>query len=474
MDTLTLRIENFATLDGGSPVSITLAGKGARVGRKMGNDWILPDPSRHISSHHFDISYENGRYVLADLSSNGTFLQGERYRLSAPHPIAHGDRFTVGHYIIGASITVAPNADPAQPPAAPAPVPQPPAPPAAQPDEFDDVWGDLGGSSAHPVQAPPTSHVMQPGGVPGLSQPPGAMSEGVQAPSFGAFEGTDPSGLSSPPMQFAHQTPSGVTTPPHLAPAMDPTAGPAPIAPTPAEPVAAPMPAPPPPAPQSPPSLDAMEGRGLGESFSDAGPALTPSNPVAAMDGTAGDQFLQAFIQSAGIEPSQAQIPPQELGEMIGTLVRNGTEELMRMLQERAAVKLFVASEDRTVRVATGNNPMKFMPDAPQAFEALFVKPRDGYQTGADGFANALEDVRRHQAAVMAAIQPGLAEMLEGLSPEEIEEDIGGGMLSGGGRKAWDKYTQRWETRAAEGDNGMLDAFIKAFARHYSDALRKM
>ena len=126
------------------------------------------------------------------------------------------------------------------------------------------------------------------------------------------------------------------------------------------------------------------------------------------------------------------------------------------------------------MRVATGNNPMKFMADPDQAFEALFVKPRDGYLTGPDGFENALVDIRRHQAAVIAAVQPALAEMLDGLSPTEIEEETGGGMLGGGARKAWDEFSKRWETRAAQGENGMLDAFIKAFSRHYSEALRKL
>ncbi|MGR3467475.1 MAG: type VI secretion system-associated FHA domain protein, partial [Shimia sp.] len=127
MDILTLRIENHKTLETGGPVQITLHGKGAQVGRKSGNDWVLPDPSRHISGHHLDVSYEGGRYVLTDVSSNGTFLQGERYRLSGPHPIAHGDRFTVGRYILRAEITaggVIGTAEPADVQRAPATLPR--------------------------------------------------------------------------------------------------------------------------------------------------------------------------------------------------------------------------------------------------------------------------------------------------------------------------------------------------------------
>jgi len=73
----------------------------------------------------------------------------------------------------------------------------------------------------------------------------------------------------------------------------------------------------------------------------------------------------------------------------------------------------------------------------------------------------------------MAAIQPALADMLEGLAPSDIQSDAGGGggMLGSGARKSWEEYTKRWEARAAQGENGMLDAFLDAFSRRYNQAL---
>lgn len=463
MDILTLRIENHATLETGGPVSITLRGKNAQVGRKPGNDWVLPDPTRHISGHHFDVSFERGRYLLTDVSSNGTFLQGERYRLEGPHEIKDGHRFTVGHYIILAKIDAEVEAPP--------PAPEPP----VVEDEFEDVWGDIatpkGGKES--VQKPPAANILHPGAsAPGRSL--------TQAPDFSRFQNQQsPGGISRPPVtahpadsQPTPQRPSGtgVSIPPAMRADLTP---PPPVVPPayapPPPPVAAhaPMPLPP-----VAPEVSGM--RGLGESFFDDGhhaPAPTPAYPQSAQP----DAFIKGFMQGAGIDdPNRMTIPPEDLGRMLGRMARMSTNELMRMLQDRAAVKLFVSNEDRTMRVATGNNPMKFMADSDQAFEALFLKPRDGYLTGSDGFENALNDIRRHQAAVIAAVQPALAEMLDGLSPDEIEEEAGKGMLGQGGRKRWDTFSKRWEERAAQGENGMLDAFIKAFSRHYSDALRKL
>ncbi|MCF6445715.1 type VI secretion system-associated FHA domain protein TagH [Nereida sp. MMG025] len=474
MTTLVLRIENHPTLDTGGPISLRLDQKGAQVGRKAGNDWVLPDASRHISGHHFDIHFEHGQYTLVDVSSNGTFLHGERYRIDQAHPIKNGDRFTVGQYIIVAELVEAEQPQPVAPPP-PAAVPSPPPPPAAPyqhegyaapmsapADEFDDVWGDLGAGSEGVAQNLQTPSYSTPAEQAPLNSPR------TMQPDYNAALNTPSAALTTPP-QFALSGNSSVSTPPSFgqqvaAPPLQPSA---------------PVPTPPPPAPTPPPAQSyAHNGDGFGAEIPlSAAPAPSPQPPMAPA-GSANpqaDAFLRGFMEGAEItDTSQLQIPPEALGRILGQVARVGTKELMRMLQDRTAVKLFVSNEDRTMRVATGNNPMKFLLNPDEAFEALFLRPRDGYQTGADGFENALVDIRCHQAAVIAALQPALAEMLGGLSPSEIEAEIGGGLMGGGGRKAWDEFSKRWETRASEGENGMLDAFIKAFSRHYADALKKM
>ena len=97
--TLTLQIENFSVLDDGGPVSVAVSESGLQVGRNAGMGWVLPDASRHISGHHFDITCQHGTWWLHDRSTNGTFLQGHRHRLDGPHGLQHGDRFQVGQSI---------------------------------------------------------------------------------------------------------------------------------------------------------------------------------------------------------------------------------------------------------------------------------------------------------------------------------------------------------------------------------------
>jgi TolB protein len=63
------------------------------IGRAEDNDLQLPDPK--VSRHHARIRREGATYMLTDLgSANGTLING--VRLSAPHPLKQGERFTIG------------------------------------------------------------------------------------------------------------------------------------------------------------------------------------------------------------------------------------------------------------------------------------------------------------------------------------------------------------------------------------------
>lgn len=437
MKTLLLRIENHATLPNGGPVSLRLAGTSAQVGRRAGMDWVLPDASRHISGHHFDITYRDGRYYISDLSANGTFRHGERYRLESQHEIGEGDRYTVGHYILRASFEADANT-PLQP--------APPPPPAMPSPAADDDWADF-------TPAPPRHD-------PYAEQP--------AAPNFGPNSGPNPGQDYASQAPLHHIPVPPIPEPLHPAPPLDHGWGMPPQDPH-HPPVHAAIQAP---MPSAAPGQ--MPVQTPPQAYQPAPPMMSP--PVAPPPPPpASDAFLAAFLQGAGLPPdTKLAIAPDDLGRMFGQTLRISTEELMKMLQDRAAVKMFFSKEDRTMLSASGNNPMKFLPDSTAAMIAMFCTPRDGYMTGPEGFNDALTDVRLHQAAVVGALQPALAQMMEGLSPEEIEDHDAGGRFTNKAKKNWDEFVKRWDAKAASGDHGMLDAFISAFARHYSDAKTKL
>ncbi|KGJ04236.1 FHA domain protein [Paracoccus halophilus] len=373
--TLTLQIENFHVLDDGGPVSILVPENGIQVGRRPGMNWVLPDASRYISGHHFDVTFEGGKWWLQDRSTNGTFLQGHRHRLDGPHPLAHGDRFQVGQYVIVALFDL--------------------------PQGGGMTPGSL---PAHRVDNP----VIEP-----VTDDPwalGALREPIEIyPAETLRHGPD----------FAQDF------------------------------VPFPMPEP---KPQSPAAV----------------PAQAPPSAVDSGDSAA---ILRAFCEGAGLPVEYARdVAAEDLARSMGQALRTATTHIMAALQDRAAARHFTRAGERTMRGATDNNPLKFLPDSEQAMDALFLRPRAGFVTGADGFDAALWDLRRHQSALFAALQPALLALVEDLEPNRIDAEIKSRQLMGNRKsRSWDEFVARWDIKTAS-ENGILDEFIRLFAQAYRKA----
>ena len=74
--------------------------EGGTIGRSLQNDWILPDPDRYISGRHATIDYKGGMYYLADMSSNGVYMNGEHEPIGKGNPrrLFDGDRMRMGDF----------------------------------------------------------------------------------------------------------------------------------------------------------------------------------------------------------------------------------------------------------------------------------------------------------------------------------------------------------------------------------------
>ncbi len=73
---------------------------GGTIGRSLESDWILPDPDRYISSRHATIDFQSGAYYLADISTNGVYVNNENKPLGKGNPrrLFHGDRLRMGDF----------------------------------------------------------------------------------------------------------------------------------------------------------------------------------------------------------------------------------------------------------------------------------------------------------------------------------------------------------------------------------------
>jgi type VI secretion system FHA domain protein len=183
---------------------------------------------------------------------------------------------------------------------------------------------------------------------------------------------------------------------------------------------------------------------------------------------------LESICKGAGLPAgSLAGADLGALGEDIGRCLRIATEELMALLGARAAAKQFVKSASRTMIGGMNNSPLKFKPSATEALVTMFVQRNESYLSSTASFQQGFDDIKRHQTAVYAAMQPALARLLEDLSPESIEERTTGGIMSSKKTRAWETFVERWDAKTHPYENGMLDVFLAYFADAYDDAVKK-
>ena len=443
---LTLRIENLDYLPDGGPLEMTATDRGFEVGRDSAMDWTLPDPHRHISGRHFEVNWRQGSFWLTDVSTNGTFVYGQSMRISSPHQLSDNDRLQVGHYIIRVMIEDTASPQAYAPPPQQAPTPQAPrgggsawdAAPAPAPQAAADPW-DIGAVAA-------------PAPIPSAPRPASSLPS-----QFGdAFIDTPqarPIPQQSVPPQRSQAQP--VQAPPTYPPSGHPPSGHSQPAAAPMAPRSAPFSPPPQPAQPQPPRPAAPQGQ-------------MPPRP----GGDSG--LLDAICKGAGLAPgSLYHGDPQVLGEEIGRCLRIATEELMALLSARAAAKQFVKSGSRTQIGGLNNSPLKFKPTAKDAMETMFVQRHESYLSSTVAFQQGFDDIKRHQTAVYAGMQPALARLLEDISPEAIEERTSGGIVGSKKARAWETFVETWDAKTHPHENGMLDVFLAYFAEAYDDAIRK-
>jgi type VI secretion system protein ImpI len=192
-------------------------------------------------------------------------------------------------------------------------------------------------------------------------------------------------------------------------------------------------------------------------------PAMTEALPL-----------LDAICKGAGLPAgSLAHVDVTQLGEDIGRSLRIATEELMALLGARAAAKQFVKSASRTMIGGMNNSPLKFKPNAAEALLTMFGPKSESYLSSTAAFQQGFDDIKRHQTAVYAAMQPALARLLEDLAPESIEERTTGGIMSSKKARAWELFVERWDAKTHPYENGMLDVFLAYFADAYDVAVKK-
>ncbi|MDE1896542.1 MAG: type VI secretion system-associated FHA domain protein TagH [Rhodospirillales bacterium] len=467
---MTLTLTVLRCPDAVPPETRQISGGEFRIGRGPDNDWIMQDSERQLSKRHCVIAFRNGGWAIADISTNGTYLNrdAEPVGNGQIRDLRDGDRIRFGAYEIEARIVEAPGFGASSFGKSSSP--------------FDDPFG---GDVFAPAPTPSASSFTSAafgaddplfGGParPASVTLPGQFDPLARAEDDFLGEPTQPD--HTPSFSDAFNPPASRQTLPEdddwdLSPMPGPKPAPA------AEPASfnRPAPLPPRPVPEANPFAEAADSRRLPPTSPPAPPVAAPVPVQAApqVSPAGGDALLAAFLKGAGLEGTTP-ANPEALMTALGGTFRAVVSGIRQALIARAAIKGEFRIEQTMIR-ARGNNPLKFSADDDDALTALLGLGRRVDMGPDAAVSDALRDMRLHELATMAAMQDAVRALLAQLDPAKLQTDGGMTLLPAQKKaRAFEAYEKLHETITRALADDFDSVFGKSFARAYETALREI
>jgi type VI secretion system protein len=432
---------------------------GGTVGRAPGNDWVLPDPRRVVSGHHFEVQCHGGRYWLIDTSTNGVFVNDADDPASDTGRIElnDGDRLRVGDYDILVSLD--------------------------NRIDFLPATGDEQSAAQHLDsdigQSLDLDSLLTPRETDESGSLPIGNAFGVRLNAearANLLETLQRSVESSGESSFDPTRTGRIDS---VVPSMEPADS------------SEPAPAPPPlrrPAAPAPGNQDwALSTRQIPrEELEDAlarrrtrVEARERSIPFHQQASTWADlrSAVQAFCRGAGIDPTTLSPEAQAMLPLVaGQLLREAVVGLNDILRARATG--VVAAAVAAVPVAPGNssNPLRSSTSIEQALQRLFESHGRLFAGPVDSLRDVLQDTRDHETALAAGMKAGLDSVLGQLSPVNVSDQFEQGrsrQLAPGQDprpRYWEHYSEfyRLLTQQTAGNDEMPRSFTEAFELEYA------
>lgn len=479
---MTLTLSTLRCPEAVAPETRQIKGGEFSIGRGTDNDWVLADPERSISKRHCTIEFRSGGWQIADLSTNGTFINRESEPIGRgrSRDLHNGDRLRFGAYEVEVAIaSEAAAAGYAM--AEPDPFALGQRANAAQGrrqsegDPFSEPPRAAGALTPDPLLRPspghgPFSPVLAPASINLPADYDPLTPESSQSAFFGPTQSDH-----SPRVEDAFAPPMARSVLPEdwdrddrQAAAREPIAAAAPAVSesmvAAGEPIAPVAPAPPVQAPMQPPVQ--------------AKPAMSVEAPASRPDASAGaapvgEDLLAAFLRGAGLAGVRPGDPVATM-EALGASFRSFVSGLRQAMITRAAIKSEFRIEQTIIR-SRGNNPLKFSADDEDALLALLGAGRRSDMGAVEAVNDALRDLRLHELAAVAAMQVAARALLDEFEPTRLLANAGHSPLNllSAQRKAhaWDAFEALYAKVTQALADDFDSVFGKAFARAYEKAV---
>ncbi|WP_448098440.1 type VI secretion system-associated FHA domain protein TagH [Luteibacter yeojuensis] len=401
--------------------SVRVEGNDLTIGRAEQCDWVLH--AHGVSRQHAVVRHLNGLYFLEDRSTNGMLLNGTPLRGGEPALLGDGDLVQIDTFEVLVAIE-SPVEQVARTTARretrdiadTAPAVRPPGP-------VVDV-----------AQAPSEAASLVPGeGVATASLDPLAWFQTVLPPGL-----DEARSVGGPPTPWSHVSPLDE----HLVvPRVDHDAVPRPTA-------------------VLPENWDRT--RSLFREPVPGPVATAVEVPVAEAS-----MAMDAKVETPA--------PPGSAHAAVEPLFLLVLEGVMDVLRARAELKNGFRMPATLIR-RTENNPLKFAPTAGEAMARLLAAPNEAFLSGEAAIADAMDDIRLHQVALLSGVRAAFDDLIAQFDPARFEEEGGPRrprFLPGAGKGAWDRYRAHYQGLAADPDERFRRLFGDEFARAYEDQLAR-
>ncbi|KVM64990.1 hypothetical protein WJ59_18655 [Burkholderia gladioli] len=246
--------------------------------------------------------------------------------------------------------------------------------------------------------------------------------------------------------------------------------GDSPLAPIPAHAAEAP-----PLAPGNPAARDQAAPPAARAPAADAAPSARA--PAAAVESAAPVARPVAFGAAEASPRSQAASPAEPASAELTAMFEIAVDAMMDVLRARAELKNSFRLPATLIQ-RSENNPLKFAPTAREAVRRLLAPPDNGFLAGSAALADAADDIRNHQMAMLAGVRSAFESLLAQFDPARIEQESEGGgrRLSLGGNRPrhWERYKEQFEALTRNPDECFRRLFGDEFARAYEEQLARL
>jgi type VI secretion system protein ImpI len=152
---------------------------------------------------------------------------------------------------------------------------------------------------------------------------------------------------------------------------------------------------------------------------------------------------------------------------------------LMDILQSRQRIKEEFGIQHTMFRPAD-NNPLKFSANIEDALHNLLVKRNAAYLGPVDAFADAFDDLRDHQLAMLAGLRVAFDAMLTEFDADRLQEAFDTQMskhalpLIPAKMRYWELYREKCQELVKDPDATFDRLFGEEFRRAYEEQFRKL